>query len=815
MVKILFIFILIHQVASHTKAQCPSLISGLSSTNNYISRVDFAGIKNNSTSSTGGFTDYSASITGIIQAGSAIPIKINVAPGVSNASVTTDKYKVTIYIDWDKNGNFTGTNETTNLRWYNNPSVNNFNLVDGATGFSAKCPYTGYTSCTMDMWGLIKVPLSTTVTPGSYKMYVSLIRSNAATPTTFPCGNSTGIGELEIYNLTVPAAPSYPRPVFTNNAELAVFVGSIRLVFVGLNDIYSTIDNTKGYINDYNYFNMYNSDSTVLVRGIDYNFTIGMTDASPSTLNTNTTYKVWIDLNKNGTLENPAELVITTTTGTYALNTNSDVIVIPNNSFIVPTGTATGATLMRVALAPFDRNNPLDPYKTNDFCQYHDYKIILRQGCTGSNMVNQGNFNYPLSNFSAAPPNNVANTFTTTGYTYFNWKKPGNQWEYWNGATYISGDANSNFSGDSKLTVYQQSDWGWPYYNIHASKNTLSDWWGTNYFGGHGGGPYLLVNGGNVANSKPWCQRVSFPSTGLYMQSFYVANVGGPSLSFTSNNNPPNIEILVDNMKQCLGESIIPISPDVSSQSNGKGWTNIRFLLNITVPGVKEVCINAISFGSGGNDYAIDDISLRKCGVSEKESNTFCATPLALHSIDFKVKLSPNNTSYLNWNAENDANIENYAIQRSNNSLVWSDIDSLYSVKISKKYIYFYEDKMPLPGINHYRIRLKDIFQNFKYSQIETVQIKYVKVAIKIYPTELNQSQNLNIEFGKSDILGNDAQVEIINTMGIIVQKINISNIQTNKNQQVQLADLPIGMYIVKINIGSEGQTFKIAIIED
>ncbi len=816
---------------------CTTFTGGLNSANDYISRVDFGRFKNITGSSTNnpvtGISDYSATtISGRLKQGASIPIRVYVNNGLPYAITTSGfKYKVRVYIDWDGNGDFTGTYdggsvpELFDLLWYNNPGISIFIQTNAIAGYKSECPFLGYNSCIMDMVGMIKVPsrnnaLFATITAASFaiqnpKMYVSLIRENTlGNPTTFPCGNATGLGEVEVYSLTYNTitsqflAPfssgddvsnSNPNLLSTNPVDVTK-TPSLRITFVGINDLNATYDNNVSEdINKFTFFNMFNSDSTSLVRGLTYDFTMGIINPGIP-INSGCTIKVWMDFDDNGVMDEPTELVVNRTVGANTTSTfGNDVLVRIDNTITIPALAKLGPRIMRVSLCPKDRNNPQLYNITNEYCQYMDFRVYFKDGCTGSNLVTQGNFNFAsmLPAPQSSPP--LGTEFSFTGYNYRRFNDGSTpKWDSWNGASWV---ANQSWGGQGLLTVFQKSDYAQNYYRLQASNSGL-DWWGTNYYGGHGGGPYLLVNGDNLTSSKPWCQDINFPSTGFYSFSYYMANLQSPSEKFnTITNIPPRISISVDGVGQCIGSSDIPIVENISAQSTGNVWTNIRFSQNINTTGTRQVCINALVTSIFGNDFALDDISVRFCNnTAEKNAETTLTCVLHIHLLDFGGAMLNPDFIQVKWIATGEEDrTSKYMLYKSADSENWSLIQTTQAKGSgigTSEYIYL--DNTPLVGANYYKLTSIDSYGKVEeFNSIVVMNKKDMEVKkTEVYPTIISKnSPFLNLD--NKNGMNSNVNISISNMQGIMVMKPNIE-MKSGVNS-VDVSSLFRGYYMLSI----------------
>lgn len=157
---------------------------------------------------------------------------------------------------------------------------------------------------------------------------------------------------------------------------------------------------------------------------------------------------------------------------------------------------------------------------------------------------------------------------------------------------------------------------------------------------------------------------------------------------------------------------------------------------------------------------------------------------------NFKAS-SKNKGISLEWNADNEINIEKYEIERSTNAIQFSVLGSIEAIK-AKSYQYF--DATPMAGYAYYRIRIIEKLGNSYYSSTIKTSLFEALPQVHVFPNplvgtelkiELKNSNNLKYTVSVIDQLG---KTVYLNTIGFTTNS-SIQAISFNKNY------LPSGVY--------------------
>ena len=173
--------------------------------------------------------------------------------------------------------------------------------------------------------------------------------------------------------------------------------------------------------------------------------------------------------------------------------------------------------------------------------------------------------------------------------------------------------------------------------------------------------------------------------------------------------------------------------------------------------------------------------------------------PIKLSSFNVYKK---GTTNQVDWTVAEQVNALSFAVQRSPNGKDFTTIGTLPAP--GNKTNYSYTDNKPLHSINYYRLKMIDADGKFTYSPIKSVNNK-THLSISIYPNPVKDNLAVNLQ---SDM---DAAVLLnISTVGgsLVMQK-RIASIDGNNTNQINIASLAKGNYLLTATSGDEKQVIK------
>ncbi len=118
----------------------------------------------------------------------------------------------------------------------------------------------------------------------------------------------------------------------------------------------------------------------------------------------------------------------------------------------------------------------------------------------------------------------------------------------------------------------------------------------------------------------------------------------------------------------------------------------------------------------------------------------------------------------LNWKTSSENNMDHYELERSSNGASFSPITTIASLN-STSADYNYTDNHPLPGISYYRLNMKELTGDQKYSQVVAVSFARNRNTTFLYPSPWENGTSLNI----SNMNGEKLTIYFMNAGGQIL----------------------------------------------
>ncbi len=164
--------------------------------------------------------------------------------------------------------------------------------------------------------------------------------------------------------------------------------------------------------------------------------------------------------------------------------------------------------------------------------------------------------------------------------------------------------------------------------------------------------------------------------------------------------------------------------------------------------------------------------------------------PIKLISFDFEINKSG---IELTWKTSTEINNEKFEIERSSKGSIFSQIGSVKGQGNSySKNSYNFLDSNPSVGISYYRLKQVDFDGKYEYSPIIKVENKSNRV--KIYPTNIVNTINIEIEDTES------AKLTIINSVGASFRVLPL----TSTFNSLDISELPSGIYYAKVESNTQ-----------
>jgi hypothetical protein len=160
----------------------------------------------------------------------------------------------------------------------------------------------------------------------------------------------------------------------------------------------------------------------------------------------------------------------------------------------------------------------------------------------------------------------------------------------------------------------------------------------------------------------------------------------------------------------------------------------------------------------------------------------------------------------LKWNAYQERAGVKYILERSYDGQNFIEIAD-YSALGRPEYKHL--DRAPFVGKNYYRVKIVETNSSFYYTNIATADWSEGNM-ITIYPNPAND--NVNVVFSDDFAAENKVQIKVTTTMGSEVKNRSYELQAGTRTLAIPTADLPNGLYLLEIQIGTEKVVHKLVI---
>ncbi|HCY89709.1 MAG TPA: hypothetical protein DHV17_05565 [Chitinophagaceae bacterium] len=301
------------------------------------------------------------------------------------------------------------------------------------------------------------------------------------------------------------------------------------------------------------------------------------------------------------------------------------------------------------------------------------------------------------------------------------------------------------------------------------------------------GNQFYLFDSYSGANSTGVISRlfsncISIPTNNSALLSFYMSH---------DNVFPLNLDSLY-----------VSVSTDnaVTWTRVGPGWRRADLAAATPIWSLKTVDISAyagqtIQIGfegvsEYGNAIGLDDISI-----------TVNSLPVTLLNFDAQRNGSVN---LLKWATSQELNSSRFLVERSSDGRNFTEIGVVNAAGFSNdRRDYRFTDASPVKGINYYRLRMVDIDDTYKYSEVKNVRNLGMS-EISFAPNPVQDFIRLSIDAEKSE----KATVRITDMSGKLVQTSALSVVNGSNQFTLNSSTLAKGTYILTVQL-SEGSLVK------
>lgn len=181
-------------------------------------------------------------------------------------------------------------------------------------------------------------------------------------------------------------------------------------------------------------------------------------------------------------------------------------------------------------------------------------------------------------------------------------------------------------------------------------------------------------------------------------------------------------------------------------------------------------------------------------------SNTIL--PVTLKSFDAKLV---NQQAWLQWETAQEENGEFFYIQRANDEMRFTTIDSVLTKNFAGGSKYQYIDPNPSIGNNYYRLLQKDVDGN-----VQVFEIKKIALQTNSLITLLHNPFYNTIKFSVQSSIVDQYQFVIRDLQGKTYHNEKLMITVGKRDYEVNAGNWPSGMYLLSIQTSNGIQTYKL-----
>ena len=218
----------------------------------------------------------------------------------------------------------------------------------------------------------------------------------------------------------------------------------------------------------------------------------------------------------------------------------------------------------------------------------------------------------------------------------------------------------------------------------------------------------------------------------------------------------------------------------------------------------KEVLVNIPTTGSGTPTLTSSIIY----NTSAAQIGQLCPIALPIELLSFSAEKS-GEKSAVQWEIVNEKSLSYYGVERSSDGVNFKVID--FEKPVAKdenqRVNYSFLDEKPELGINYYRIQIKDLDGNIKYSKVVSVDFGS-KIKAKTYPNPFSTDLSVEIDIEKN--IKGDVTIDVVDMTGKIVQTKKLVAEGRRVSFNLPMDGLTSGTYLIRMKNGNDTWQQKI-----
>jgi hypothetical protein len=158
----------------------------------------------------------------------------------------------------------------------------------------------------------------------------------------------------------------------------------------------------------------------------------------------------------------------------------------------------------------------------------------------------------------------------------------------------------------------------------------------------------------------------------------------------------------------------------------------------------------------------------------------------------------------LTWSTSMEKNVSHFVIERSTNGTDYSDVGMLFTngdSEIQRDYKFNDDVKQISKGVIYYRLKIVDLDARFEYSPVRVIKISTQNQSLSVlaFPNPVTGNLRITLPTAWQDA---KITIDMVNTNGQVVKR--IVNNRANQTETLNVSDLSVGIYMVRVSNGSE-----------
>jgi serine protease len=206
---------------------------------------------------------------------------------------------------------------------------------------------------------------------------------------------------------------------------------------------------------------------------------------------------------------------------------------------------------------------------------------------------------------------------------------------------------------------------------------------------------------------------------------------------------------------------------------------------------------------------SLADNDVISCAMTSNES---CVTEPLVNSNNITMEISdplpvsllyfassPTESGHLlKWEVTGESNSAYYLVERSVDAKKFDQIGKVAVTEVSGRKVYTFDDRMPLAGINYYRLKMVDTDGTYAYSFIVAQKSEITARTIEAFPNPVTLESEIQISL--NGIGTETVSVNLINPLGQVVRRYRVKGSGNSSSFRIPASSLNGTYYVTCFN---------------